>query len=65
MTQFFLSLFLALLLTPVLLLVAGAVYSFLNERASGQLEPYKFRIMAVTVCTTMLLIGLTVLGSKS
>lgn len=65
MTQFFLGLFLALLLTPVLLLVAGAMYSFLNECASGQLEPYKVRIMAVTVGATMLLIGLTVLGCKS
>ena len=65
MTEFFLSLFLALLLTPVLLLVAGAVYSFLNERAGGQLETHKWRIMAVTVAATMLLIGLIVLGCKS
>lgn len=43
------ALLLALLLTPILLFVASAVYADLNRQAGGKLEPYKYRIIAVTV----------------
>ncbi len=65
MTQFLQSLFIAALLTPLLIIFGNAIYSHLNRYAGGRLHPYRNRIIAITIALFMTILGMIVIWTRT
>lgn len=65
MPQFLQSLFIAALLTPLLIILGSVIYNHLNHHAEGKLTPYKHRIIAVTIAVFMATLGMIVIWART
>ena len=65
MPQFLQALFIAALLTPLLIIFSNAIYSHLNRHAEGRLHPYRHRIIAITIAVFMSTLGMIVIWART
>lgn len=65
MPQFLQSLFIAALLTPLLIILGSVIYNHLNDHAEGKLTPHKYRIIAITIAVFMSTLGMIVIWTRT